>query len=440
VHLARIAGVSAVVFGCLVSGVSVSAAADRPNRAVVNAPNAPFDSVLRSVQLTDKTPATALIVLADANELTKAGEVLAVNVGDPSLIVDAPPTSSQTPATGSVPRSISEVRRTSVTLPLGSDPAQSDVWELGTWRSTERATVAAAGPDTVELELPKLAATNGPRFVWITTRAPGAQADVPVSPLFALDDLSSTNAGGFGASSAAWTSRGGALHVVTVPRGPQLSVSRASMRVTFDQDAPIRVGDQAVTEVVDVLQIRPHGEMGRAPFRLEIDEKKGTLTGYAGASSTPLTYTPPGTGRKDGPGGPQPVAPAPITYSTSIGKVAAGTRVEVPLPNIEQGLGVSLGDGTETAITRRVVLADGETLFFDGVSTSVNQEALLTTGTTPEKASSAGRLSFSKKTVAVAGAVLVALLIVGWSFWRWLRDTQWFRFLSERRKNADASS
>jgi hypothetical protein len=432
--------VAAIVFGCLVSGVTTSAAADRPNRAVVNAPDAPFDSVVRSIQLTDKTPATALIVLADPAELTKAGEVLALNVGDPSLIVDPPTTSAPTPATGSVPSRVSDARRTTVTFPLGSGPAQSDVWELDAWKPTERATVASAGPDTIELELPKLAPTTGLRFVWITTRAPGAAEDVPVSPLFALDDLSSTNAGGFGASSAAWTRRGGGLHVANIPSGPQLLVTRAAMRLTFDQDPPTKVGDQAVTEVVDILQIRPHGESGVAPFRLEIDEKRGTLVGYGGTSTTPLTYTPPGTGMKDDNGTKRPVAPGPISYSTSIGKVGAGTRLELPIPDIQQGIGTFLGDSTETAITRRVVLADGETLFFDGVSSGVNREALLTPGTTPAKSTSAGRLSLSKKAAAAVAAVLVALLIVAWSFWRWLRDTQWYRFRSERRKNARASS
>lgn len=149
-----------------------------------------------------------------------------------------------------------------------------------------------------------------------------------------------------------------------VPATTTVSVSTETVSVSFTGTLPTRAAGQPVRSVTDVVELRPAGQLGPAPFELRMAYAEGRMQAYRAGDPQPLPFPAgPSTTNRDG-------SPARSgAWFVSIPKdPQKGAYLDVSKAPLEAVLGTSLDVTTIFGLKRVLELADGTVWEAPGVS------------------------------------------------------------------------
>lgn len=259
-------------------------------------------------------------------------------------------------------------RRVVLTRAGGSTTTAEQRLTNGMWTATGpgRAEVLADG--SFDADLPTIAATGAQ--VWATASRDGVTS---TSPRFDSSSLRAENPDAATPGTSAWLRDqfGAPTGWVSLPKALTVGLGRGALVVTYAAALPTDVDGQPVTNVVDVVSIRPAGAADAEPaFSIRLDYGEGRLRAYRRGDGEPLSLP-----RRPVEGRPPSTRPVP-TRPDSTAEVGipipttpeGRTSVDVPRATIDQLLGSELGDEAMLGVSRVIALGDGRRVVAEGVS------------------------------------------------------------------------
>jgi hypothetical protein len=274
----------------------------------------------------------------------------------------------------------------------------------GQFQQGKAASGSVVGNTTVEIELPK---SNTAQDAGIWVFASTDAGDRFLTPIFRLADLSSAAPGRL-PSPWGWAKPDDPTSATNVPGVPVLDTDGDQLKVAYVRKAPKDAANVAAARVVDSIFIR-RGSKQPGPAVVEIDEQTSSVRVRKAPADqwTPVDVS---------------VTNPDTTTGTAL--VQKGSELTIDGKSLEAALGQAMPDDAWIGVTRTMFMADGNRIDFAGVAVA---PAPLPLGQTQRLIQAAS----DPKTVGFAiGLGFVAVLLSVYSFWRWLRATDWWQFSS----------